>query len=149
MQNALLEVNKFRRKYTHASQILDDEIPASFSLENVKGVDLSGKVRDQGGCGSCHAHSFIQVAESRLRMQKPQLPDLSVQHLMSCNYLNEGCRGGWSLLHGYFAESVGLVEESCAQYMGEAKNCPEVANCPIVARVNKGYFLTDMSEKGI
>jgi hypothetical protein len=32
------------------------------------GYDFTGKVRDQGGCGSCYTMSFIQVMESRLKM---------------------------------------------------------------------------------
>ena len=82
-------------------------------------------------------------------MKKPSTPDLSVQHLMSCNYLNEGCRGGWSILHGFFAENGGLVEESCAMYKGEANSCSSHAECKEVARVSRSYMLSDMSEIGI
>ena len=69
MEAALLEVNKFNRKYKSADQIQQGEIPDRYTLQNINGVDLSGKVRNQESCGSCHAHSFIQVVESRLRMK--------------------------------------------------------------------------------
>ena len=78
MSAAMAEVNKFKNKYKHSHQILSEEIPTNYSLTDIKGVDLSGKVRDQGSCGSCHAHSFVQVVESRLRMKNPSAPDLSV-----------------------------------------------------------------------
>jgi hypothetical protein len=43
---ALVEVNKFKNKYKYAHQILAEEIPAQYSLSNINGVDLSGKVRE-------------------------------------------------------------------------------------------------------
>jgi hypothetical protein len=44
------------------------------------------------------------------------VPDLSIQQLISCNYLTEGCNGGWGILNGFFAENVGLIKEECAPY---------------------------------
>jgi len=35
--------------------------------------------------------------------------------------LSEGCRGGWSIFNGFFAENGYLVEESCAPYTGRTK----------------------------
>jgi C1A family cysteine protease len=63
--------------------------------------------------------------------------------------MNEGCRGGWSILHGFFAESGGLVEEGCAPYTGEANSCASHAQCNEIARVSRSYMLSDMSESGI
>ena len=77
------------------------------------------------------------------------MPDLSAQQVMSCNYLNEGCNGGWSIFHGNFYENAALVEESCAQYTGEAGGCANLSGCKGVARVSRSYFLSDMSEQGI
>lgn len=48
------------------------------------------------------------------------VPDLSVQHAMICNFLNEGCQGGWPEMNGYyFEQGASLVEESCGIYIGE------------------------------
>lgn len=31
--------------------------------------------------------------------------------MMMCNYMNEGCDGGWPLFHGYLGEQGYLVTE--------------------------------------
>jgi hypothetical protein len=33
------------------------------------------------------------------------IPMLSPEHILSCNYLNEGCEGGWAMFNGYFSEN--------------------------------------------
>jgi len=88
-------------------------------------VNYAGKVRDQGQCASCYSHAFVQVVESRLRMKygPNDVPDLSIQQLISCNYLTEGCNGGWGILNGFFAENVGLIKEECAPYEGQPSKC--------------------------
>ena len=78
-EKSLKEFRKYD-KYKHAKDIPNEEIPESYDLRNISGVDYSGKVRDQGGCGSCYSHSFIQVVESRLRQKYgvDKVPDLSI-----------------------------------------------------------------------
>ena len=63
--------------------------------------------------------------------------------------MTEGCRGGWSIFNGYFAENSGLVTEKCAPYVKSVQACSKYARCPEVARVSKSYFLSDNSESGI
>jgi hypothetical protein len=41
-----------------AEQIPDSAIPESFDLSNIEGYDFTGKIRDQGPCGSCYTMSF-------------------------------------------------------------------------------------------
>ena len=74
---------------------------------------------------SSSSHSFIQVVENRLRMQHgvSVIPNLSVQQLISCNYMNEGCQGGWSIFDGFFAENVGLFAQDCYPYSGKNGQC--------------------------
>lgn len=68
---------------------------------------------------------------------------------MTCNYMTEGCHGGWSIFNGYFAENNGLVEEACAPYENAENGCSKYKNCKEKARVSRSYFLEDMSETGI
>lgn len=57
--------------------------------------------------------------ESKLKVKYGQeVPQLSPQFLLNCNYLTEGCEGGWPHFHSYFAENGHLVSEECAPYMG-------------------------------
>jgi cathepsin C len=90
--SAFAYLQSFRQKYKKASDIPDSEIPESFDLRNVQGQNFMGRVRDQDACGSCYTVAFITVIESRLRQQTGRTPDdLSVQHLLSCNYMTEAC----------------------------------------------------------
>ena len=56
---------------------------------------------------------------------------------MQCNYMNEGCDGGWSFFHGFLAENGYLVSEKCAPYKAKTKDdtCSHYANCMPVAKV--------------
>ena len=66
-------------KYKTASEIPESEIPQSYDLRNVNGVNFMGKVRDQGRCGSCYTVAFVTLIESRLRyLGGSAPPDLSV-----------------------------------------------------------------------
>lgn len=62
---------------------------------------------------------------------------------MTCNYMNEGCDGGWPHFHGYMAESGHLVTEECAPYKGSTKGdkCSNYAECPPVAKVTDSYWI--------
>ena len=81
------------------------------------------------------------------------MPLLSPQFLMTCNYLNEGCDGGWPFFHGYFGENSHLTTEECAPYQGMTKgdSCENYKNCPKFAKVTGSYFIGkgygDSSEK--
>ena len=69
-----------REQYKLASDIPEDEIPSSFDLRNVGGVNFMGRVRDQGACGSCYTLAFVQALESRLKIKYGQsIPELSPQ----------------------------------------------------------------------
>lgn len=56
---------------------------------------------------------------------------------MTCNYLTEGCDGGWSFFHGYLNENGFMVTEKCAPYKAKTKGdtCQNYAHCAPAARV--------------
>lgn len=96
--------------------------------------------------------SFIQVAEQRLKLKTGKDVELSPQQMLSCNYLNEGCEGGWAIFNGYLAESGHLVSEDCGPYKGttNADSCKFYEKCDPVAKVEKSYFLdTSTAESSI
>ena len=57
--------------------------------------------------------------------------------------MNEGCDGGWSIFHGFFAENAGIMTEECVPYKGRTKghSCAEYKNCKPYAKVTKSYYV--------
>lgn len=124
--------------YSSADEIPDNMIPESYDLRTIDGFDFTNPLRDQGACGSCYTVSFTQVVESRLKQRYgKKVPVLSPQYLMMCNYLNEGCDGGWSFFHGFLAENGYMVSEKCAPYKAKTKNdhCKNYEHCKPIAKV--------------
>ena len=143
-KKAHAEALKFQKKYSTADQIPDSELPENFDWRNVGGFDFTNEHRNQGHCGSCYTVSFTQIAEQRLKLKYgKEIPLLSPQFLMTCNYMNEGCDGGWPFFHGYLAEKGHLVTEECAPYKGQTKgdSCSNYSGCEPFAKVKSTYFV--------
>jgi len=81
------------------------------------------------------------------------MPQISPQFMMTCNYMNEGCDGGWPFFHGYLAENGYMVTEECAPYKGKTKgdSCSNYAQCEPHSKIANTYFVGkgygDSSEK--
>lgn len=69
--------------------------------------------------------------------------------MMECNYLNEGCDGGWAIFHGFFGERAHMVTENCSPYKARTKGdkCSNYAHCPAAARINKSYYVNGYNFK--
>ena len=131
-------------KYSSADEIPDSELPENFDWRDIQGYDFTNEHRNQGHCGSCYTVSFTQIAESRLKLKYgKEMPLLSPQFLMTCNYMNEGCDGGWPFFHGYLGENGHLVTEECAPYQGVTKgdHCSNYSQCEPFAKVKNTYFV--------
>merc|ERR1712227_88940 len=82
-----------------------------------------------------------------------EIPKLSAQYLMTCNYMNEGCDGGWPFFHGFLGENGHLVTEDCAPYLGKTKGdkCGNYEKCEPHSKIQSTYFIGkgygDSSEK--
>jgi len=140
--SALAEAQKYQTKYTTSDAIPDSEVPVFFDWRNVGGYDFTGKIRDQKQCGSCYTMAFTQTMEARLKLKYgKEAEQLSPQMLLDCNYMTEGCEGGWPHLHAYFAENGYLVGESCAPYQAQTlgTTCSQYKDCKPVARVRRSY----------
>ena len=141
---ALDKAHKWAKDHAAPDDIPDEKLPESFDLSDIDGYDFTSEVTDQGACGSCYTLSFTQVIESRLKFKYgEETPQLSPQYLMQCNYMNEGCDGGWSFFHGFLAENGHMVSEQCAPYKAETKGhtCTEYTNCTAEAKVLDSYFI--------
>ena len=125
-QLSLKEMNKFAgrkasfkmRKQTPYEHDLSD-LPMEFSWGQ-----YLGQVREQGDCGSCYIIATIQMLEARLRIKYNQSIALSAQHLLDCNFYNQGCEGGYPYLVGKFAHEFELIpEEFCPPYQAKVGDC--------------------------
>ena len=63
--------------------------------------------------------------------------------MMQCNYMNEGCDGGWAIFNGFLAENGHITTEDCAPYTARTKNhnCAQYEKCPKHAKVTKSEYL--------
>lgn len=151
---ALDEAQKYMTKYPNTDAIPDSELPDNHDWRAIGGYNFMNEHRDQGHCGSCYTVSFTQIAENRLKIKYGKdMPKLSAQFLMTCNYMNEGCDGGWPFFHGFMGENGYLVTEECAPYLGKTKGdkCSNYEKCEPHSKIDNTYFIGkgygDSSEK--
>lgn len=110
------------KAYNSVNDIPDAELPETLDFRNIDGYDFTSYFRDQGHCGSCYTISFTQVMEARLKLKYGKQPQmLSPQQVMTCNYMNEGCDGGWPHFNVIMNENGHLVSEKCGPYKQKTK----------------------------
>lgn len=83
------------------------------------------------------------MLEARTKVFYGKSHRFSPQFALSCNFLNEGCNGGWPILSGYFTSDFYLPLESCAPYRANTKGstCHEFSQCePAVKVKDVGYI---------
>lgn len=129
---ALEFAQQWQKTYDHADKIPDSELPVEHDFRNIQGYDFLNDHRDQGSCGSCYTIGFAQAVNARLNLKygvKSQ--NVSPQQAMNCNFLVEGCEGGWPHFDAYFYEHAHLIAEDCAPYTGTTKqsSCSNWAQC--------------------
>jgi len=113
------KASHYMKNFNDADSIPDSELTENHDWRDIDGYDFTNPHRNQGHCGSCYTVSFTQIAEARMKIKYgKEMPLLSPQYLMTCNYMNEGCDGGWPFFHGFLAENGYLVTEECAPYTG-------------------------------
>jgi len=64
-KKVLEKVQHWGKTYKTPDEIPDDLIPESYDFSDIDGYDFTGKVLDQGGCGSCYTASYITTIKSR------------------------------------------------------------------------------------
>lgn len=100
-------------------------LPAAFDWREQNGCT---PVKNQGGCGSCWAFATVGVLECSILIRDGLTVDLSEQYLVSCNYSNWSCSGGW-FAHDYHWDTagrsggVGAVLEAAKPYTATNATC--------------------------
>ena len=87
--------------------------------------------------------SFTSVLEARAKIRYGKTRNISMQYALDCNPLNEGCKGGWPILGGYFFEHFSIPLASCAKYQASTANtkCSDWQDCNMALQVEKTYYL--------
>ena len=119
------------------------ELPDSFRWDKVMGSDFTGDVKNQAHCGSCYDVAFTSMMEARTRIKEAKAVTLSTQFTLQCNWLTEGCHGGWGMLVGYFTNQYYTVSEECAPYKASTvnKSCSEFKHCEPLVKSTKPYLV--------
>ena len=63
--------------------------------------------------------------------------------MLNCNFIAEGCNGGWPLINGIFSQSFPLVGEKCAPYQASTLNskCSDYSHCEARAEISDFYHI--------
>ena len=119
------------------------EMPDAWNWEDVDGYDFTGRHVDQGSCGSCYLLANNNMLESRIKIWFGKEVLLGHQQRLDCNFMNEGCHGGWGFFDGLFVEQFGAVADQCARYEGSAspEGCGRWSGCDPVAGVKDTYYV--------
>ena len=83
-----------------------------------------GKVKNQGGCGSCWSYGTMATIESALAIKNGGVvPILAEQALVSCDTNNSGCNGGWFSDAYNWVIKNGIYTEANWPYKGTQGTC--------------------------
>jgi C1A family cysteine protease len=115
--------------------------------------------RDQGQCGSCWAFSTIDETETAVLNKtgaaygsasltsvtpSATTPDLSEEHVLSCNPYRYSCSGGNIALAMLVAPTYkGAMPETCFPYTAKKKTCKYCANPVWTPLSSWGYLTSD------
>ena len=121
----------------------ESNLPKSWDWRDVNGYNFMPAVDDQKGCGSCYTFSFISSLEARIKILTGKTRKLSPQFMIDCNYLTEGCDGGWPLLNGFFASDFSIPLASCAPYKAftVGNKCSDHSECPGAVKVESSGYI--------
>eukprot|EP00347_Sterkiella_histriomuscorum_P022075 403331769 len=115
-------------------KLLASNLPLSFD-STVEWPDCIHATRNQGSCGSCYAFAASGMMSDRLCIKSNGQINLvlSPQELVSCDYQNYGCSGGWMTNTLYYLMSYGIPSETCLPYdmfNSETKACSGRCDSP-------------------
>jgi hypothetical protein len=114
--------------------------------------------RDQGQCGSCWAFSIIDETETAVLTKNnapfgtatltninpsATTPDLSEEHVLSCNTKGYSCNGGNVDAISMLLSPKGAIPESCFQYVAAVRTCAYCSNPTLTKLSAWGYLTSD------
>ncbi|XP_058801307.1 tubulointerstitial nephritis antigen-like [Phymastichus coffea] len=116
---SVMRMNAVRRVYN------PDDLPQEFDSRQRWPRHIR-PVHDQGWCGASWAISTVDVASDRFAIMSKgtENPQLSAQHLISCNNRGQlACNGGYLDRAWLFMRKFGLTDEECYPWIGHGEKC--------------------------
>jgi cathepsin B len=99
----------------------------------------------QRTCGSSYAFAAASTTAERLciNSKDSKLNPLSVQELLSCDFSNQGCKGGYLNLALDYMRTKGIVDEQCFPYQADSDTvkCEAMCKNPTRERVENYCIL--------
>lgn len=106
-----------------------EDLPTEFDARVEWGNICNFTIYNQGSCGSCWAFGAIEAFEDRMCIacQGRASPKVSVQEIVSCNWLSFGCSGGFPWAAWEYLSLLGVSRDACLPYgdiRGAKTSCP-------------------------
>lgn len=126
------EVGDFR-KYGKKSRLSSNDLPSSFDWRSKP--NYLTPVRQQNNpykCGSCWAIAGATVLSDRFNIQRKgafPLDNLSIEHILACTTKGDGCSGGDVNDVFYYAQQIGIPDETCNNYAAKNESCSKLNEC--------------------
>jgi len=125
----------------------NDSLPPSFDWGS-RGV-VTG-VYNQGSCGSCWAFSTTENVESMWAIKGHGLDNLSMQQLVDCDTMSNGCGGGNPPnAFQYLIQTGGQESYGAYPYAGVNQGCSFNGGAVAARLTNWGYISTNDNENGM
>jgi cathepsin B len=121
-----------------------EDLPAEFDART-QWPQYIHPIRDQGQCGSCWAVSAAEVFSDRAAIasngsvQGSAPNGYSPEDLVSCDTVDQGCRGGYLDKAWDYISQTGLLTDSCFPYVAGSSGTPP---CPTTCQDSSAFTRT-------
>lgn len=117
-------------------QAAPSKFKASPTSLNWTDLGLVHAVDDQKMCGSCYAFASVGVVEG-VMLRKNLTTRLSVQQIVDCDKVDEGCNGGEPINALKWAKRNGLASAAEYPYTSNEDKCQQKAPISVLSSVGK------------
>lgn len=117
-----IEVSNYTQRHPLGSEFV--ETPQEDKIASGLGrIPFKTHIQDQVKCGGCWAFAMALSLEKLVYEKIGTQYNLSMQHLIDCNYKNNGCYGGDPAFAAEYARQNGLPLNSEYPFVGQESTC--------------------------